>query len=311
MSSLPEPQRPPSRRTTPRSHQRPPRLEALNLPPVADLTVLTPSPIDESDLLLPEPTPNKPSHSLSEKKISDEDDKQEEEEYDAPNPATVALWRHYLFKVHKYSSYSFTAFLSLHLVTANAMPALVGIDAADNAVVLARVLYQMPVVEETLVFGSLAAHLISGAVLRLHKIRRDKRWYSRRLKMSRISFTGYLLAPLVTAHVVVARVIPLIKEGDSSMISLRYISRGFVRSRLVSWSVYTAMLGLTVYHVGYGWSRWLRIRKYTRVRIAGVTVFALGIWGLIVVSKANIAGWLGKKYDAMYEMAEGMVGLGN
>ncbi|KAK9355487.1 hypothetical protein V1523DRAFT_404844 [Lipomyces doorenjongii] len=309
MPSSPEPRSPAARHATPLSHQRP---QGLSLPPVEGLTVLTPSPIDESAFLLPDPIPNKSSRSLSEKRNADEDDKQEEEEYDAPNPETVALWRHYLFKVHKYSSYSFTAFLSLHLATASAMPALLGIDAADNGIVLARVLYQVPIVEETLVFGSLAAHLISGAVLRIHKVRRDKRWYSRRLKMSRISFTGYLLAPLVTAHVVVTRVIPLIKEGDSSIISLRYISRGFVRSRLTSWSLYTAMLGLTVYHVGYGWSRWLRIRKYTRVRIAGVAVFALGIWGLRVVSKGcNMAEWLGKKYDMMYEMAEGLVGLGN
>ncbi|KAK9367485.1 hypothetical protein V1509DRAFT_626069 [Lipomyces kononenkoae] len=266
-------------------------------PQDAGLTVLLPpSPIDNTD-----PIPNETSGPTE--KSADKDYKLDIDENDGiPSGGKVPLWHLYLFRVQKYSSYSFAAFLSMHLATVNAMPALLGIDAADNGIVLARVLYQLPVVEGTLVVGSLAAHLISGIILRIHKIRRDKRWYARPLKMSRISFTGYLLAPLVASHIFVARVIPLIKEGDSSIISLRYISRGFARTPLTSWAIYGAMLGLGVYHVSYGFARWLRIPNY-RVRIAGVIYFALALWGLRVVSKGNnMAEWLARRYDILYEM---------
>ncbi|KAK9238936.1 hypothetical protein V1525DRAFT_399909 [Lipomyces kononenkoae] len=261
--------------------------------------LLSPSPIDDTAFLLPDPIPDRTSGSTD--KSANKDDKREVDENDGSGVERVPLWRLYLFRIQKYSSYSFATFLSMHLATVNAMPALLGIDAADNGIVLARVLYQLPLVEG-LVVGSLAAHLISGVVLRIHKIRRDKSWYARRLKMSRVSFTGYLLAPLVAAHVFVARVLPLITEGDSSIISLRYISRGFARSPLTSWSIYVAMLGLSIYHVGYGFSRWLRIRKHS-VQIAGVIYFALGIWGLRVVSQGNnMPEWLARKYDIIYGM---------
>ncbi|KAK9451417.1 uncharacterized protein V1518DRAFT_408498 [Limtongia smithiae] len=312
-------------------HEGARNLDSLNLPPVSDLVELPPSPIysdynyaspstddlSTSDAEKPLLPTSSRRQSITEKHVpADADDKQESEEYDPsfPRGNTIQLWRHYLFKIHKYSSYSFSAFVALHAVTVAGVPAALGIDAGESALLLARVAYQTPGIEETLVFGSLAAHLVSGVILRIHKMQRDRAWYSRRVKMSRVSFSGYLLTPFLLAHVFVARIVPLKIEGDSSLVSLRFIARGFERHKTLAWTGYSALVGLTVFHVGYGWARWLRVRKSRMgvVRVLGVLAIAVGVIGLRRVVRegaGEVVEWLVKRYDAVYDYADSLAEL--
>ncbi|KAK9468977.1 hypothetical protein V1512DRAFT_202358 [Lipomyces arxii] len=257
-------------------------MRPLDLPPVSDLTEIPPAPIEEDIALSAE----------SEK----------DESNDKKGGERMMLWRYYLLKVHKYSSYGFTGFLALHLATVSATPAVFGIEAGDRAMMLARVLYQTPGIEETLVYGTLAVHVVSGVMLRVYKIYRDRKWYSHRLKLSRVAFSGYLLLPFVASHFVVTRLIPLVTEGDSSLVSLRYIAHGFARSSAVSWGFYLLFVSGTAYHVGYGWARWLRLHKLGRVRLAQFGAFLIGVLGLRAVNKGqNVSLYVGRKYDVFYD----------
>ncbi|KAK7204988.1 hypothetical protein BZA70DRAFT_167754 [Myxozyma melibiosi] len=295
-------------------HHQIPTIDSLDLPPVEILTELPPSPIVS-------PPPPPPPVDDGRLKLPSE---QDEAEVSAPAkrpspapPAGLGLWRRYLYRVHQYSTYPFSAFLLLHFTTAIATPALTtSIDAGDNAIVLARVVYHSPLLEPVLVFAPLAVHVTSGLILRLHKIFRDRKWYAKRTKLSRVSFSGVLLLPLVAAHVVACRVAPLAVDGDSASISLRYIARGLDRmpgGALTGLLLYSALVGLASYHVCYGWAKWLRWprRKMMYVHAAAASSFVVGVLGLRVVARgaADVPLWAAAKYDEMYDFVEGLLGL--
>ncbi|KAK9456115.1 hypothetical protein V1511DRAFT_496594 [Dipodascopsis uninucleata] len=266
------------------------------LPPLDDLNPVAPAPIEEQDYYPSEISP-------SEGKVGNE---QGSDALDKPKEYLGSLgmpqWRRHLQRAQRYSSYIFSGFVSLHVASVAIVPAVFGIEAGNNAMLLGRVVYQAPVLEQVLVLGSLAVHVISGTILRIDKIQRDRKWYSKRLKMSRVAFTGYLLTPIVLGHFTVMRAIPLMKLGDSSIISLQYITHAFNKSPFKTWVVYSTLLGLTMYHVGFGWCQWMRVKKYKVPQAVGTTIFAIALVGLRSIARAGrVVAWMATAYQDLYD----------
>ncbi|KAK9379656.1 uncharacterized protein V2V93DRAFT_373283 [Kockiozyma suomiensis] len=274
-----------------RSHNT---FESLGLPE-DDLTPLPPSPI-QSPIVDP---------------IIDRKDEEAENEQAPAKKYAPGLWRRYLYRVHQYSTYSFSAFLVLHFSTAVVVPTLTSsLNAGDKSIILARVVYQSQVFEP-LILGSLAAHVLSGITLRLHRILRDKKWYSKRSRLSRVSFTGVLLTPLALAHILVCRVAPVAVDGDNAIISLRYISRGADRlPQGTLLAFYTSFIALSAYHVSYGWAKWLRVRKSRMKYVRGIAAVACitGVLALRVIWKDadQVPIFVAAKYDEMYDFVESL-----
>ncbi|KAK9472608.1 ATP synthase E chain-domain-containing protein [Dipodascopsis tothii] len=256
------------------------QLQKAGLPPVSELTEIAPAPVRTESATSGAGTDEPPD----------------------PWARRRDAIRLALIRTHKYSSYVFSAFLSLHAVNVVVLPAVTGsTTAADDALVLTRVFYQATAVEPVAVFGALAAHAAAGALLRALKVRRDRRWYAQRQKMTRVAFAGYLLVPVTVAHVALARVVPARLFGDSSIVSLRLVSHGFARHRLLSWTVYTALVGLTAFHVIGGWARWLRLTRRKTLQALTWSSAAVGMLALRVVSRQGAAApWLARRYDDIY-----------
>ena len=86
-------------------------------------------------------------------------------------------------------------------------------------------------------------------------------------RMSYIALAGYALLPLVAGHMFVNRIMPLERTGDSSAITLAYVSHGFARHGPGSvvgaavWAFYLALVGVAAGHIVWGWARWLGVES--------------------------------------------------
>ncbi|KAK4237890.1 hypothetical protein C8A03DRAFT_44304 [Achaetomium macrosporum] len=196
---------------------------------------------------------------------------------------------YYLTRIQRYTSYTFTAFATLHLATTSLIPlAARSVPASESYLLLAREIYQTPLSEPLLVGLPILAHVGSGFALRLVRRAQNLRRYygdhhdhhpldkideavenpvihSRRVAggyqgwpvLSTVSVSGYVFTGILGAHVFVNRVLPLLAEGDSANIGLAYVAHGFVRHRVVSWVAYGLLLGAGCGHMVWGWAKWL------------------------------------------------------
>jgi hypothetical protein len=89
---------------------------------------------------------------------------------------------------------------------------------------------------------------------------------------SYVALAGYALVPLVFAHAFVNRAVPLRHPaaGDSSAVTLAYVSHGFARHagtgapRLLGvavWAFYVALVAVGAGHIVWGWARWLGVES--------------------------------------------------
>ena len=235
-------------------------------------------------------------------------------------------------RIQRYSSYTFSAFLTLHIANTSLIPlATRSVPAADTYLLLTRPYYQSFPAEPLLVVLPLLAHVGAGLALRLHRrhqlaVRygaaeddqitergRDRPWWP---KLSGTAALGWALAPLVAGHALANRALPLWAHGGSSSIGLAFVSHAFARHRAVAAAGYAVLVGVASWHVVWGWARWLGWtpaqvvdrgveggwrRKQRWYAINGLSALLAGLWmagGLGVVGQAGEAkGWLGREYD--------------
>jgi hypothetical protein len=126
---------------------------------------------------------------------------------------------------------------------------------------------------------------------------------------------GYAFMPFIGFHLWTTRILPLYMHGDSSLINLSYISHGFALHPFVSFAGFTVLVGLGVWHMTWGWARWLGmapfqvghtdsevprqvVKKRRWYGINGVAALVTGLWlagGLGVVGRGgSTGGWIGK-----------------
>ncbi|CAK7266833.1 hypothetical protein SEPCBS119000_002232 [Sporothrix epigloea] len=243
---------------------------------------------------------------------------------------------YYLSRIQRYSSYAFTIFASVHLATASLIPlATRSVPASESYLLLAREIYQTRVSEPLLVFGPIVAHVAAGIGLRLVRQSQNQRRYggSRRGKstwpgLSWTAASGYVFSVTLAAHLAVNRLLPIFVQGDSSDISLAYVSHGFARHPLLSWLSYGVFLGAASAHMVWGWARWLgvaqraawmgpdtaletkpmqRRRRRAWLMVQSGVLLAFCAWasgGLGIVARGGSAqGWVAKVYDELYDKA--------
>jgi hypothetical protein len=201
---------------------------------------------------------------------------------------------------------------------------------SEPYLLLTRPYYQSIPFEPLLITAPLALHISSGIALRLFRRRQQVHRYGaesfaerRRISWPTISGTsalGYVLAPLVAGHAFLNRVLPLMYGTGSANVGLEYVSHLCARSPAVSFAGLTALVVVGVFHVTWGWSKWLGltpeyvketggegviVRKRRWYVINGVAAVVAVVWlsgGCGVVGRGGAAeGWLGREYDALIE----------
>lgn len=223
---------------------------------------------------------------------------------DAPgneHPHRFTIWKA-LRSVQRYSSYSFSAFLTMHAASVIAAP-VISVEAGDATMNFTKAVYQEALLEPALVYIPLSLHIASGAILRFHKnyLHRKhyggwpslhKVWNS----MSSISKTGIALTPLVIGHVYSMRVAPLNVLGDSSAISLEYMAHWIHTHPYFIWSVYPVMVSIAMYHSIMGFRKWFNIKQNLNAVIA--TLSLCGLVSLVNISRVpHVTGYLLKQYN--------------
>ncbi|KAF2647263.1 hypothetical protein K491DRAFT_614870 [Lophiostoma macrostomum CBS 122681] len=248
--------------------------------------------------------------------------------------STLGLGNHgpayYLHRVQKYSSYAFTVFASFHIANTSIIPLLTkSVTESNRYLLLTRPYYQSALTEPLLVGLPLIAHIGSGMALRFYRRRQALRRYGaethgdkRKIPwppLSGTSLLGYLLVPIAGFHVWSSRILPLYMHGDSSMISLSYISHGFSLHPFISFAGFSALIGIGAWHITWGWARWLgyapnqitdtdsrrHLRRKRRWYIVNAVAAAVaGLWmggGLGIVGRGGkTIGWIGREFDELY-----------
>jgi hypothetical protein len=232
--------------------------------------------------------------------------------------------------VQKYSSYAFTVFASFHIANTSIIPLLTkSVTESNRYLLLTRPYYQSALTEPLLVGIPLIAHISSGVALRfyrrsqaLHRYGAETHGDKRKIPwppLSGTSLLGHLLVPIAGFHVWSTRILPLYMHGDSSMISLSYISHGFSLYPFISFAGFSALIGIGAWHFTWGWAKWLgyvpsqitdtdsrrHLRRKRRWYIINAVAATLaGLWmggGLGIVGRGGkTIGWIGREFDELY-----------
>ena len=225
-----------------------------------------------------------------------------------------------LVPIQKYSSMGFASFLGLHVTSVAIIPGLgAPLPESQQIFEMGRALYQWAPVEK-FIFISLGIHVVSGISLRIARTvlgtRRKKRnsfepikspedddiglggitsllglgyrrsWISTQFPgLSPLSFSGYVLMPLLAYHYYKFRLRPLQVDGDSSLVNLHYVAyvlKGSVWGHIGNWVNTLLLAGLvwvTMYHWVTGvmrYQRWFSARSRW--------------WGYVVINSVRELG---------------------
>ena len=137
--------------------------------------------------------------------------------------------------------------------------------------------------------------------------------------MSGTSALGYAAMWLVAGHAFVNRLLPLYVEGSSAGVGLEYVSHGCAKHPVASFTGFSALVGISVWHGVWGMAKWWRKNpaSVTRGGLGGelqkkrrwyginfIAAALTGLWlagGLGVVGLGGEAkGWIGKQYDELF-----------
>lgn len=224
-----------------------------------------------------------------------------------PTSASVVRW---LQAAQKYSSYTFAGFFAMHVASVIVAPS-ISIAAGDSTMQFTGAFYQNALTEPWLVYGSLGTHIVAGTALRMCKIYKSKQHYghyfSATSSLSPLARAGYVLTPFVLGHVGISRVLPQWILGDSSLITLEYISHSFADHPIVMWACMVPLVVLSLYHVAFGFKRWLQIpiNQGKNQTYAGIGV--LSILGLASLTRLSLqgpaTGWVASQFNRVLSFA--------
>ncbi|TGZ82060.1 hypothetical protein EX30DRAFT_213944 [Ascodesmis nigricans] len=239
-----------------------------------------------------------------------------------PGPTSVKGVSYWLSQTQKYSSYTFLTFLGIHFTTTALTPLLLPLDSANSSLLLTRTYFYQatPLTEAILVPGSLAVHIASGLLLRALKYRTARKNYGGQVpssvspfrwrNLTKIAKTGWVLVPLVAAHAVLLRWLPLVVDGDSSSVGLEYVGWGFLRglkSAVVSGVAYTALVGVGMWHTLGGVAEWWKVRDSRRRTVVTGTQVVMGaVWlagvGRVVWGSRGVRQFAERQFEGLYRV---------
>jgi hypothetical protein len=109
-------------------------------------------------------------------------------------------------------------------------------------------------------------------------------------------------------------------HGDSSLISLSYISHSFSLFPYLGFTGLVTLVGVSTWHFVWGWAKWLGyapsqakdtdarrhlVKKRRWYSINAASALIAGVWlagGLAIVGRGGkTAGWVGREFDELYK----------
>lgn len=107
------------------------------------------------------------------------------------------------------------------------------------------------------------------------------RWFG----VSPLSFSGYVLIPILAGHVLKMRINPLLVDGDSSYVDLSYMSYALSTSKII-FPFYAFLVFVGAYHMISGSNRLLRLFSKRARKFAYIAIYSL--LSLSIVSLVSI-----------------------
>lgn len=211
--------------------------------------------------------------------------------------STVSL----LKQTQKYSAFGIMGFAAMHLTSTVLLPPL-NISLANQMFMTARSVYQSYLGEWALVYGSFGLHLLSGFLLRVVRtVGNYQDTGNLKLpKVSSVSKSGFILSVLATTHFLSTRYGPQQALGDSSLISLEYITYCLNVERLPVTIAMVLLTTLYTAHAGAGAKMYFgtpRPGKLVLAAVAGLTLLSCYMIGAQPVP----TGWIFSQYELAHD----------
>lgn len=249
-----------------------------------------------------------------------------------------------LGQIQKYSAYGFLGFFGLHITSTVFAPGLgLNLDRCQDLFEMCRNLYLGPLFEYSAIYATAGLHVAAGVGIRLlgGKSRpkrsrfneiiikdgeRDdiglggvgtllglgfkKSWISTKVpSLTPLTFSGYIMLGALGYHFFKMKVAPSLVDGDSSLVTLRYVTHYLRQSyygmmgRAFNYAMLVLLLGLSFYHIVSGLFKYRRQFKLRAKKIAyGVigTCFTLSVISIARLRAWNLEpGFIGKQF-ALY-----------
>jgi len=241
---------------------------------------------------------------------------------------------------HRYSSYALSGFLGLHALNTCIVPLFTvfsnnetALSTIDNGFMITRYLYRpSEPVEFALIFCPLAVHIVTGLVLRARRIYVERNLYgegllalhARQTRVNRAkglswpriralptlgysstAATGWATWIFVGLHAFTTRYLPWKYAGDGET-SVTIVSHALQKHPILTYTVYTGLIGFGAFHVISGWGRWLKLtftsrgRRYKNYIVMGtVTAWLVS---LVRIGRLKIFSRAVKlEYDRLYQ----------
>lgn len=257
-------------------------------------------------------------------------------------PTLVSKCINYLLKLQKYSAYGLTGFLGLHISSVVIVPGLsIPWELCQEVFEMARNVYHgIPFFEPIGIFGCGIVHIGSGIGIRFLRghqrkttnhheviIKDEQRndiglggitgllglGYKKSIiltiwpGMTPLSISGYVTGILLIVHIHKFRYVPLLIDGDLSLINLEYIGYVLQKSPLaglgkwVNWTMLTLLVWTSSYHITSGWLRYMKKYSMRWKRLAYGIInggFLLGVVALLRYRKVIVSnGFIGDAFN--------------
>lgn len=224
-----------------------------------------------------------------------------------PPPAPAPSWHSSIVialrRVQRYSAYGITAFAGLHTTSTVLLPPF-SVGWADSTLLAGRELYQTEL-GELILFSSMASHVTSGLLLHAMRVVNhyrdfgELRWFATKQTVS-----GYLLVALAGVHVAVMRWGPLKALGDSSLISLEYVTYGLCSRPVVTAASLLGLVYAAGAHIIPGLRRYLGVRMSKfRESMLVATGVVWSIAALFTLRRQEVVrGWMAEQFELAYSV---------
>ncbi|SGZ55973.1 CIC11C00000003518 [Sungouiella intermedia] len=246
-----------------------------------------------------------------------------------------------LTQIQKYSSYTFLGFFGLHIASTVVVPGL-GINAekCQDIFEMCRNVYLGPLVEYLAIYAAGGIHLASGICIRVLRLfssrtraqpkdflikdeyREDiglgglgtllglgykRSWISSTFpSFTPLTFSGYVMAVCLGFHWFKMRLAPMLVDGDSSLVTLKYVTHYLHQSPFGKWGAFcnyamlVLLLWVSFYHIVSGLFKW---RRQVRARAKKIAYGVIGTFtslSVIAILRMNLwpldTGFMGKQF---------------
>lgn len=247
-----------------------------------------------------------------------------------------------LTQAQKYSAYGFLAFFGLHVASTVVIPG-IGIHAerCQEFFEMARNVYLGPIFEYLAIYGTAGIHLASGILLRGIRMATYRRprakprdilitddnrddiglgglgtllglgykisWISSNFpSFTPLTFSGYVLVAALGFHWLKMRLGPIQVDGDSSLVTLKYVTHYLHQSMWGQWGnafnyvMLVLLLWVSFYHIVSGLFKYRRQVKPRAKKIAYGVIGVFTTLSVIAISRMSRwgldTGFMGRQF---------------